>query len=147
MNCELDNGIYLDDTCHYYQVLQSLCVKIGINSDDKDQVTSVYFDGGCYGTDVAAKFVNAQVGKYYDFEETVSFQIRSNMDPYMVFTYVRDLGADFHLFLNLSYVCIFIAVYCFVKIMYLYCCHLKKFDSEGVQGSRRAQLEMSPNLL
>ena len=107
-------------------MLQSLCVKVGINSDDKDKVQSVFYDGGCYGTDVAAKLVNAQVGTFYDFEETVSLQIRSNMDPYMVFAYVRDIGADFHLFLNLTFVCIFIALLCLVRIMFFYCCYLKR---------------------
>lgn len=26
--CELDDGIFVDDTCHYYEVLNKLCAKI-----------------------------------------------------------------------------------------------------------------------
>jgi|APSaa5957512535_1039671.scaffolds.fasta_scaffold303493_1 hypothetical protein len=33
--CMREDGIYVNDTCHYYEVLKRLCLQIGFEKDDK----------------------------------------------------------------------------------------------------------------
>jgi hypothetical protein len=120
------NGIFYKGTCHYYEVLQRLCVKIRFN-DDETSPQKVYFDSGCFAESEATLFKNAEVGRYYDFGSEVSMEVRNSEDPYMVFAYARDnLGTDFTLFLFLSMFCFFGASVCFFIISYYYCCVLEK---------------------
>ena len=101
--CELSDGIFIKNTCHYYQVLKNLCIKINFEKDDYDLVKDISFVEGCYADGESMQFKNAKVGSYYDFEESVSMEIRAAQDPYMVFAYTRDnLGTDFTIFLYLS---------------------------------------------
>ena len=47
--CEMSDGIFIDDTCHFYQVLTKLCIKINFDTDpDNNTVNGVYFEDGCY---------------------------------------------------------------------------------------------------
>jgi len=69
------------------------------------------------------------VGRYYDFEKEVSVEIRSALDPYMVFAYTRDnLGADFTMFYYFSIILGVISVYGFITTMYFCCFKLTKVD-------------------
>ena len=72
-DCELDDGIFVEQVCHYYQVLNRLCIKV-----DEDEDGQVFYDDGCYADGEPGKFKSAQVGSFYDFEETVSLEIRAS---------------------------------------------------------------------
>lgn len=87
-------------------------------------------------------FINAKVGSYYDFEENISVEIRSSLDPYMVFAYARDnLGKDFTLFLYLSLFCCTVAVGGFGLMVYYYSCFLSKKPIQVEIEMNRNQLK------
>jgi hypothetical protein len=67
-DCELNDGIFVDDTCHYYEVLNKLCAKVKFTTSEKTgEVTGAYFENGCYASSEAGLYQNAKVGNYYDF--------------------------------------------------------------------------------
>ena len=33
--CTKEDGIYVNETCHYYEVLKRLCLQIGFEKDEK----------------------------------------------------------------------------------------------------------------
>ena len=140
------NGIFYHGTCHYYEVLQRLCVKIRFNKDDSSP-QKVFFEDGCFADNQATLFKNAEVGRYYDFGSEVSMEVRNSKDPYMVFAYTRDnLGTDFRLFLFLAIFCFFIATVSFFIVSYYYCCVLERSNFEdpmrtSVPGSYDSDLE------
>ena len=101
--CVREDGIYTNETCHYYEVLKRLCLQIGLEQDDAGNVQSAYYAKGCFAGGDSQFFVNAQSGADYDFEKQTSLEIRSTEDPYMVFAYARDnLGTDFTIFLYMA---------------------------------------------
>ena len=127
-NVEGQNGIFYNDTCHYYEVLRRLCIKVGFDKESEYQ--PIFFDSGCYADDEPTFFQNAEPGKYYDFSSAVSMEVRSNQDPYMVFSYARDsLGTDFSLFFYLSVLTFSMAAISFLMVCYYYCCSLEKLTA------------------
>lgn len=126
-NVDGQNGIFYNDTCHYYNVLKRLCVKVAFDNESSYQ--PIYYDSGCYVEDQATLFKNAEPGQYYDFSSAVSMEVRSSQDPYMVFTYAREnLGTDFSLFLYLSIFTFTVAVISSLMICYYYCFSLEKLN-------------------
>jgi hypothetical protein len=67
--CEKDDGIYSNDTCHYYAVLKRLCIKIGFDEDDNGNVKSIFYENGCFTSNEPSYFEDAKRGIYYDFEK------------------------------------------------------------------------------
>ena len=65
--CEKNSGIYLNDTCHYYEVLKRLCLKIDFDENDKGIPTEALFDSGCFASQEPTFFKTAKVGAYYNF--------------------------------------------------------------------------------
>jgi hypothetical protein len=130
--CEMENGIFIQNVCHYYQVLNELCLKVNFDYDDNNQVSGIHYVDGCFGDGEAMKFTPAKVGSNYDFEKSINIQIRATQDPYMVLTYTRDnLGTDFRVFLYLA-VFSFIGSFLALSIVsYYLCCFLKKKERES----------------
>lgn len=116
-------GIYYNGTCHYYDVLKRLCLKINFYELLNEEADSpIYFDAGCFAKDEASLFHSSQVGKYYDFSREVSVEVRATEDPYMVFAYTRDsLGTDFTLFLYLAIFCAVVCGFMIISILYFFC--------------------------
>lgn len=142
--CELENGIYVKGVCHYYQVLQELCLKIDLETNEKNAVTGVNFVAGCYADSDPMKFKPAAVGSFYDFAESVSLQVRAAQDPYMVFTYTREnLGTDFTIFLWLSIISTIGLAIASGMMIYFYCCYLKKYS--GLDGRMDDDREVRRN--
>ena len=46
--CMREDGIYANETCHYYEVLKRLCLQIGLEQDDNGNVQSAYYEKGCF---------------------------------------------------------------------------------------------------
>ena len=129
-DCLKDDGIYANDTCHYYSVLKRLCIKVGFEEDDNGNTKSVYYENGCFTSNEASFFEDAKRGIYYDFEKQISIEVRSSLDPYMVFAYARDnLGTDFTLFLYLAILCGILALLAVLSMINYYCCVLKKNET------------------
>ena len=126
-NVEGQNGIFYNDTCHYYSVLERLCVQIGFDPSSEQQ--PIYYDKGCYRDLEPTLYKNAESGKYYDFSSAVSIELRSNLDPYMVFAFTRDnLGTDFTIFFYMSIFALHFSAISLCIVMYYYCCAFKKLD-------------------
>jgi len=141
--CEADPyGIYHNELCHYYMALKRLClkVKLSMNEQQPDQIDKVYYEAGCFENDEASLFQNTQVGQYYDYGHEVAVEVRSNEDPYMVFSYSKyNLGTDFTLFLYLSAICGIMSTWAFCHICYMFCCKLeRKPDSDSTTVPRSA---------
>ena len=85
-------------------------------------------------------FRNTQVGQYYDYGHEVSVEVRSNEDPYMVFSYSKyNLGTDFTMFLYLSACCAVMATWAFFYMCYMFCCKLeRKPDGDSTAVPRSA---------
>lgn len=127
--------------CHYYQVLSELCIKMNFDYDDLGKVKSLHFVNGCFSDGETMKFKVAQVGSFYDFEESVNLQIRSTDDPYMILTYTRDnLGTDFRVFLYLAVVSLVGALLASSIVCYYLCCFLKKKEEEPPMQADQEQL-------
>lgn len=124
--CESDEfGIYVDESCYYYQVLKKLCLKVKIVESEKNSgsIDKVYYDSGCFEDNEASLFKNTVVGQYYDFSHEVSVEVRSRMDPYMVFSYSKyNLGTDFTMFFYMALFCFVLATYSFLLLFYMFCC-------------------------
>lgn len=119
--CQLEDGIFTNEICHYYEVLDRICIKINLKG------SSVQYQDGCYAGREAASFKKAKVGSYYDFQESVSFEIRANQDPYMVFAYTRDnLGTDSRIFMYLSIFSLCVGLVLVMIILKYYCFKLEK---------------------
>jgi hypothetical protein len=122
------NGIYYKGTCHYYEVLQRLCIKVRFNNDEQNP-QKLFFDNGCFADNKPTLYKNAEVGRYYDFGSEVSMEVRNSEDPYMVFAYTRDnLGTDFTLFLCLATLCLLVASISLLIVSYYYCCVLERYS-------------------
>ena len=98
--CEIDQlGIYLNNTCHYYQVLKRLCLKLKFEKDESDDSEKIYYDSGCFTNNEASLMQDVTVGTYYNFAAEVAVEVRSAEDPYMIFAYTKyNLGTDFSIF-------------------------------------------------
>lgn len=134
--CESDEyGIYVNEMCYYYQVLKKLCLKVRISENEKNsgQIDKVYYDSGCFEDNQASLFKNAYVGQYYDFNHEVSVEVRSRIDPYMVFSYSKyNLGTDFTLFFYLSICCFFLVIYSLLICFYMFCCGMERIPKTKV---------------
>jgi hypothetical protein len=66
-------------------------------------------------------------------------EVRSNKDPYMVFTYAREnLGTDFSLFFYMSIFSFTVAAISILIICYYYCFSLEKVNRmDRINGSAR----------
>lgn len=72
-------------------------------------------------------YKNTQVGQYYDYGHEVAVEVRSNEDPYMVFSYSKyNLGTDFTVFLYLCAICGFMSTFAIFQIFYMFCCKLER---------------------
>ena len=70
-----------------------------MNEQQTNKIDKVQYEAGCYKDEEPSLFKNTQVGQYYDYGHEVSLEIRSNEDPYMVFSYAwYNLGTDFTMF-------------------------------------------------
>lgn len=140
--CESDDyGIYVDEWCYYYQVLKKLCLKVRIVNSEKTAGTidKVYFDSGCFEDNEASLFKPTAVGQYYDFSHEVSVEVRSRLDPYMVFSYSKyNLGTDFTLFFWLSAFMLTLAAYAVLSVFYMFCCQMERIPSVTVEDTGHA---------
>ena len=141
--CEADPyGIYHNELCHYYMALKRLCLKVKLQMDEQqsDKIDKVYYEAGCFENEEASLFRNTQVGQYYDYGHEVSVEVRSNEDPYMVFSYSKyNLGTDFTMFLYLSACCAVMATWAFFYVCYMFCCKLeRKPDGDSTAVPRSA---------
>ena len=135
--CESDEyGIYVNEMCYYYQVLKKLCMKVKIVENEKNPGTidKVYYDSGCFEDNEASLFKNTYVGQYYDFSHEVTVEVRSAIDPYMVFSYTKyNLGTDFTLFFYMSLFCYVMVVYALLVCFYMFCCGMEKIKQVKIQ--------------
>lgn len=130
--------MFFNETCHYFENLKRLCIKIDFNYDDDNKVTGIEYDEGCFtGTDPQL-FQQIEIGKAYDYSKSISVEVRSNKDPYMVFAYTRDnLGTDFTMFLILSIVCGLTSLVSLLVICFHYNFNLEKFNDLELQQMER----------
>jgi len=57
----------------------------------------------------------------------MALEVRSNEDPYMVFTYTHyNLGTDFSIFYYLFYISLFLSIYAVGSLLYLFCFKLER---------------------
>ena len=69
-DCLKDDGIFTNETCHYYAVLKRLCIKVGFEEDENgNALQSIYYENGCFTSNEASFFEDAKRGIYYDFEK------------------------------------------------------------------------------
>lgn len=155
--CETENGIFIKNICHYYQVLNELCIKVGLEYDETDttKVSGINYVNGCFADGETMRFKAAKVGSYYDFEESVNLQVRATLDPYMVLTYTKEnLGTDFRVFLYLSVFSFIGSSIAVTIVTYYLCCLLKKkekpvkneIDEEQLNLKNSSEMEMSMQL-
>lgn len=147
--CEADPyGIYHNELCHYYMALKRLCIKVKLqmNEQQADSVDRVTYEAGCFEDGEAFLFQNTQVGRYYDYGHEVSVELRSEEDPYMVFSYTKyNLGTDFTVFLYLAATCAIMSSLAFIRMLYMFCCRLeRKPDGESTAVPRSAAAELAP---
>lgn len=119
--------------CHYYMALNRLCVKIKLQMSESqpDLVESAQYAAGCYENDEAFLFRNTFVGQYYDYGHEVSVEVRSEEDPYMVFSYSKyNLGTDFTMFIYLTGIALIMSILAFFQTCFLFCCKLER-KNEG----------------
>ena len=140
--CEADPyGIYHDEMCHYYMALKRLCVKIKLqmSEENPDLVESAQYAAGCFENEEASLFKNTQVGQYYDYGHEVSVEVRSDEDPYMVFSYSKyNLGTDFTVFRYLSYLAIFTSIFAVFNTFYMFCFGLERRNDDSTAAPKSA---------
>ena len=99
----------------------------------------MYFDSGCFEDNEASLFKPTAVGQYYDFSHEVSVEVRSRLDPYMVFSYSKyNLGTDFTLFFWLSVLMLSLAAYAFLSVFYMFCFQMERIPSVTVEHTGHA---------
>lgn len=109
-------------------------VKIVESEKNSGIIDKVYYDSGCFEDNEAFLFKNTYVGQYYDFSHEVSVEVRSRIDPYMVFSYTKyNLGTDFTLFFYMSLFCYAMVVYALLVCFYMFCCGMEKITQVKVQ--------------
>lgn len=63
----------------------------------------------------------------------MSVEVRSKIDPYMVFSYSKyNLGTDFTLFFWMSITCFVMMTYNFLVICYMFCCNMQRIPKTAV---------------
>ena len=142
--CEIDQlGIYMNNTCHYYQVLKRLCLKLRIEKDEND-VEKVFYDSGCFTNNEAALMEDVTVGTYFNFAKEVAVEVRSAEDPYMVFAYTKyNLGTDFTIFFYLASVIASISAIALLVVLFLYVCRLQNKPRHKKSGAVYLDSEMA----
>ena len=147
VQCDHQNGVFYKDTCHFYEVLRRLCVKISFEYDEDQRPTKVEYDAGCFAGDEPSLLQKIEVGKSYDLSKEVSVEVRSSQDPYMVFAYTRDsLGTDFTIFLLLAVACSIAAVVSILILTYQLCCFLEKRDKDDIYHNPNLGNETGPGI-
>lgn len=129
----------MNQTCHFYDVLKRVCIKVHLNMNDTNprQIDSLHFVSGCYQGDDVTFFKSAKVGEFYDFEHEISFEIRSDEDPYMVFSYSKyNLGTDFTLFKYLSLFFMATSIVSLIMLVYWITFKLEKKTDDWNEASQ-----------
>ena len=144
--CQLENGIFVKNECHFYEVLTNICIKINFEKDESNNLKDIYFYDGCYEDGDSMKFKAAKVGTFYDFEESVNLEVRAGQDPYMVLSYTRDnLGTDFKVFFWLSILTCLVFFGASVVIGFWCCCVLEKKTRSVEVREGDTHFEMTPS--
>lgn len=102
-----------------------------MDEQNSDKINKVFYDAGCFEDEDPQLFKNTVVGQYYDFGHEVSLEVRSRVDPYMVFSYSKyNLGADFTIMKYLAIGTFVIAGYALLKCFIMFCCYTERIPKK-----------------
>ena len=79
--CEKNDGLYFNEICYKYLILNQICIEVKRNATDN----SIYYKQGCFRTINNTKFFKykkASISKNYNFIEFSIF-VRHSKDPYL----------------------------------------------------------------